>query len=318
MPLLAIAPLLIILTAYVGYGMVLNARAFSGGYLGWFTSLVKAVIAHSQEIVILREIVNLSSWIAHHVGAQVLATQAPAIRWMVGLNQWVGSVQSMATTLSGRVVDYAAWLKYRYIPRQIAAHTRPLTRAQRAAEAQAAAQAKTIAANAHAVPQIAKSAALTTVPTAVRPFVWELRWARTHWKVLTSLVAAPGLAELPFRLPKINFRLNRLEKGLLGLAGVGFVARALTKLGVGGVRCQGSKKYLNRLCGMDSNLLNALLADTLAIFGTISLVELAKGMQTLTPAAQYGIGSLIREAPADFTKVPEQALTDALSLIPGF
>ncbi len=65
--------------------------------------------------------------------------------------------------------------------------------------------------------------------------------------------------------------------GTLAALGVGI----LSKLGLGFLRCANFKKAGKRACGMDTSLLDALIADTLLIAGTLSLVEFAREMETV-------------------------------------
>jgi hypothetical protein len=57
------------------------------------------------------------------------------------------------------------------------------------------------------------------------------------------------------------------------------LAKALEKMGANYIRCSNSKKFGKRVCGMDTSALDALLASTVLIVGTVSLLEFAKGMQ---------------------------------------
>lgn len=62
-------------------------------------------------------------------------------------------------------------------------------------------------------------------------------------------------------------------------------------------QCRNVDKLGRRLCGMNGSLLDALLLDTLAIVGTLSLIEFVEECQRITPAVAEVMGKLIREAP---------------------
>lgn len=80
-------------------------------------------------------------------------------------------------------------------------------------------------------------------------------------------------------------RIGRLE-GLLTIAGLtALVAAVLTRLGAGWVRCSKVGRVGRAICGVEESLLDTLLVDTLAVFGTLSLVEFAHELQE-------GIGDL--------------------------
>ena len=77
-------------------------------------------------------------------------------------------------------------------------------------------------------------------------------------------------------------------------AALGALVYALGKLGIGWVRCSAVKSAGKRVCGMDRNLLDSLLADTLLIAGTLSLVEFAEEMRGVTETAVRPISTFWR------------------------
>lgn len=107
----------------------------------------------------------------------------------------------------------------------------------------------------------------------------------------TPAVAIPAPVALPGVIPKIE-DLERAKKWTLdqlgklsklgtvaGLVGVG--AAVLGRLGLGWVKCSRVSRVGKQVCGMDTSLLDSLLADTLLIVGTLSLVEFAHEMQAV-------------------------------------
>lgn len=76
---------------------------------------------------------------------------------------------------------------------------------------------------------------------------------------------------------------------------LGAVAYALAKLGASWVRCSNVKRLGRRVCGMDNSLLDALLADTLAVVGAISILELAHELQRIMPEVTDVVRAGIRE-----------------------
>lgn len=79
--------------------------------------------------------------------------------------------------------------------------------------------------------------------------------------------------------------IQRLRHVLTRQGAAALVGTALATLGLGFLRCPRFAKAGKQVCGMDANLLESLLADTLLIAGTISLVEFARGMQAVTADA---------------------------------
>lgn len=80
-------------------------------------------------------------------------------------------------------------------------------------------------------------------------------------------------------------RVKGLGVGAVGGAALGALAFALSKLGVSWARCNNVGRVGKNLCGMDQSLLEALLADSLLVLGTLSLAEFAREMVGVTDTA---------------------------------
>lgn len=106
-----------------------------------------------------------------------------------------------------------------------------------------------------------------------------IRETITKTAAVAGTITLPGLGRLERDAEAIRARLRSVEKalGISGLAGL--VAVGLSQIGLGHLSCSQNKRLLKGACGMDTSLLDALLADALLIAGTISLVEMAEGMQ---------------------------------------
>jgi hypothetical protein len=78
-------------------------------------------------------------------------------------------------------------------------------------------------------------------------------------------------------------RHRTLVAGTLAFAGA--VALALSRLKIGWLRCGNVSRVGKNICGMDGALLEALLADSLLIAGSLSLVEFAREMVGVTDTA---------------------------------
>jgi hypothetical protein len=91
-------------------------------------------------------------------------------------------------------------------------------------------------------------------------------------------------------------RLRRLERATVGAGAVVLVGTALARLGLGWVRCRNVGRVGKRICGMDFDLLDSLLADTLIIAGTLSIVQLAEDLlaveDDLVAAVRHGFKEL--------------------------
>jgi len=67
---------------------------------------------------------------------------------------------------------------------------------------------------------------------------------------------------------------------------VGLVAAALGRIGINWTRCGPMNRYGKNICGMNPQLLESLIADTVLILGTVDLVDFATGMQGIVEEAE--------------------------------
>lgn len=77
---------------------------------------------------------------------------------------------------------------------------------------------------------------------------------------------------------------------------LGLVIAALGKIGLGWARCSKVGKVGRSVCGMNADYLDDILAASLAIFGTISLVEVAREMQGITDEVTSAVRIFTRAA----------------------
>lgn len=108
--------------------------------------------------------------------------------------------------------------------------------------------------------------------------------------VVKAVAAAPAWVNGRFRgvehdLSAIRARLRNLERPAVIAAGAAVVGVALSRLGLGFLRCPRFARAGRQVCGMNAGLLDSLLADTALIVGTVSLVEFAREMQDITGRA---------------------------------
>lgn len=122
-------------------------------------------------------------------------------------------------------------------------------------------------------------------------------------RVVHAAHVAAGTLALPFpRIGRLERtvkaqakRLTRLEKVALGGLGVAAVAAALSRLGLGFLRCRNVQRTGRRVCGMDADLLESLLAASLLLSGSISLRQLARELQEPTRDVTRGLRALVDE-----------------------
>ena len=75
------------------------------------------------------------------------------------------------------------------------------------------------------------------------------------------------------------------------------VTLALSRLGLDWLRCSNTQKVGPRICGMDPSFVERFLLDTLALVGTVSLIEFIEDAQAVEGVALEALGGFIREMP---------------------
>lgn len=113
--------------------------------------------------------------------------------------------------------------------------------------------------------------------------------------VVEHAIALPAPIAIPKTLPRVGTLEREIADGLARLrdyakrfgpaALVGTVVFALSKLGLGWARCSRVNKVGKQVCGMNTSLLDSLLADTLLIVGTVSLVEMVRELEPIMKEA---------------------------------
>lgn len=100
-------------------------------------------------------------------------------------------------------------------------------------------------------------------------------------------IAVPKPSAIPGDLTRgidaIKRRLGALGRTLSPAGISGLVAGAvLSTLGLSWLKCRNVERAAKRACGMNPDILETLLAGTLAVFGTIGLVKFAEDVQDVT------------------------------------
>jgi hypothetical protein len=130
-------------------------------------------------------------------------------------------------------------------------------------------------------------------------------WAKHKVIVVEHAIAVPNVGAIPRTIPRVGGlereldavagKVRSLGKRLAPAALAGLVVAAIGRLGFGWVRCSKVGRAGRTLCGMNQDLLESLLFDTLLIVGSISVVEFAKELQAVEGAAVSGLRGFVRE-----------------------
>ena len=120
----------------------------------------------------------------------------------------------------------------------------------------------------------------------------EAHWAKSKVIVIERAVAVPNVGAIPRTIPRVGELEREAEAALrrarelarrFGPAVIlGTIVAAIARLGFGWVRCAKVGRAGRQVCGMNEDLLASLLADTLLVVGTVSLLEFAREMQLVT------------------------------------
>lgn len=149
-----------------------------------------------------------------------------------------------------------------------------------------------------------------TTTTVERVVVQRIGLSRRQVKAMiaAAIAAAVGAAgTLPGLWPRIRDlereavhdakRLRKLTWAGAFTSATALVVAALAKLGLNWIRCRNVKDAGRAVCRLDTGLLGELLTDGLLVFGTVSVVEFAKGLQEIEGEVIDVCSRLVREWP---------------------
>lgn len=195
------------------------------------------------------------------LGQAVQHTGAPFVTFVRYMATVFEAPAQQVALMAADLLHTLTLLRHQVIPRMIAAKVAWIPRHLAHLAAQVA--ALTARAPVHIVKQIEHTLAPVTKITI-------------HKAIAIPL---PRIGRLERAAELEAKRVNKLAKRIAPAALAALIAAQIAKLGAGWIRCSKMKKYGRNVCGMDQSLLDSLLADTLLIVGTISLVEFAEGLQ---------------------------------------
>ena len=296
MGILVLIPIEILVVMLVSLGMALTAKIQGN----WWSNFVNGLTPLARLILIkpLELAVNTARYIAHEFGLNWNSLQSWGVAFFGALYQWASLALGLAMDWPLYLVRLQYWLLDVAIPDAIKAALRGIHGSVKVVTRTLPAIERTIV----KFPKLSKAAAkalvAAAVATYVHPFLADLQWLRRHFHALThALDHALPIPTLP-TFPNIWKRLRALERKLSVPVGVALIVGALARLGIGWIRCNKVKQVGRRLCGLDDSLIEKFLLDSLAIFGLVSVVEFAEGLQAVEEEAVSIFGSLIREWPS--------------------
>jgi len=158
--------------------------------------------------------------------------------------------------------------------------------------------ARTVAESRAAASQVPR--AVTNITKVARYYPVTVQRVTGLPKLILATVSAAiagGAISIPFpRIGPFERDIAAIKKRLAGLrdvlgvgAIVGATGYALSKLGLADSQCSNAKRWNKGMCSAPNSWLENFLLGTIAIFGTLSLVEFAKTLQGITVATDAEI-----------------------------
>lgn len=296
MPVVVVLGLGVVLSAFVAYAISRLSNYWAQALVGWLATVLGSIpiiggVAEDQ-------IVKLARWIANAMGRAASSAEHLVASWLGGITQYVGAVAYWATEWPKELQLTVAWLLNKELPRLIAA----LPHVGQSLIHALAKQVKGLFAAVGDVERFVlkriRPIATAAAIAVLGPWYPLLRWLAQHAHTLGH--AIPRAIHFPKGLTRkeVERIANRAAKVALTAGVAAAVVAALRRLGLNLLRCRNVKRTLPRLCGMDANLLDSLLLDSLAIFSVISVVEFANDLRGIEDEAVGILHRLIREFPA--------------------
>jgi hypothetical protein len=278
--LLIVPPLALFVAWYILFGMHQSINV-------WLTTLLTRLV-HPQGSFLTRAALKAAAfavggilWIVNQVDHAISKAashgSAAVAHWFHGLTAWITHVAAAAEQYAVDVEHAIGRIVHHTIPHAIHVATVPIWRG---------------------IDHLERD--LHHLQQRLTHFARGIDRLLTH-RVLPALRHLEHVADvtIPRALGRIRTRVGQLEHDLThpSKAWVKRLARAMWAAALLGLLiralarrfpwlfCRKVKTVGGRICGLDSDLLNALLLDTLIISGTISVVAMAEELQRLEPAA---------------------------------
>lgn len=274
----------------VGFGLLVTWFVIYGMHRGnqdWLLPLLNA-LAHPQGSFLKRIVlkpVSLAaaaiSWIVSHVdhALSVAAshTIAPVAHWIHGIAAWISHVFWTAEHFAEATAHAFERLTAQTIPRAIHKAVAPVAHTARLGLREADLVAHRLRVYARGIDRLLHNRVLPGLRAVERAI--DITIPRALGRIRTRV----GTLEHDLTHPSRAW-LKRLARSMWAVALFGLLIRTLARR-FPWLFCRKVKSVGNRVCGLDTDLLNTLLLDTLLISGTVSIVQVARELQTIEGAA---------------------------------
>lgn len=295
MALLLAVPFLVVVTAFVVLGTAATSRAVGSAFTGWLRDA--GAVGRFVGGVTADLGIRLARWITRSVGAEWADLQRLAVTWLGGLAQWATVIITNALEWPLWLWRFQRWLLFVELPKLAKVVPVTVTHTFHVVTNRVVRVERTIVKVPRLSRAVAKALVASAIAAYVRPYLAPLHWLRSHFHALTAVL--PRALPIPTvpAIPNLRKRLARVEKLLAVGVGVAAVARALSRMRLGWIRCNKVGRLGRAACGLDEGLLESMLTDALAIFSVVSVVEFARELRAVEDEAIGIMGRLVREWP---------------------
>lgn len=272
--------LLLLLAAFVAYGLLAVSRSMGGGQLGWLTGSL--FVALYPLTWIAQQVVNLTKWLTHALGSHFEQVESNAVRWISAIATISNYTSESIAGIAYDLHDFSRWLVLTEIPKLVHALPNAVSTVVHGITKRIVTVERTIVKLPGLTKAQIRAAVAVAIPGLIAHDLPYFDWLRKHLKALEGVIAGGagavigGVTGLPKDLIGIRKRLARLEKlGVGGLA-AGAVALALAKLGVSWIRCNNWKRLGRGVCNLPSSVISDILGLITDVFILADICEVIK------------------------------------------
>lgn len=297
MPVLLAIGLAVVLTAFVAYAMAFMNRSVGGGFIGWLGSQIK----DTAEAVpwIGEQVVKLSEWLAHSIGAHYLEVEQHAVSWLTGLAEYAKFVAQSTFAIGYDLERFASWLLTTYLPRAIRNLPSSVTHLVHSITTRVVHVERTIVKLPGLTKAQVRAAVAGAIPGIIARDLPYFDWLKRHLKALERILAGAAGAVIGATIPihkdllGIKKRVGKLEKSLVGLAAAGLVATALARLGVSWIRCNNWKRLGRGICNLPAAAISDLLGLLTDVLILADICEVVKLLQDAYALVEQPLAELV-------------------------
>lgn len=277
---LLLIPMALILTAFVAYGLAFLTRSAAGGQVGWLTGFLK--ITAAPLVFIEQQVVNLTKWLSHAIGAHYAQVEYHASAWLGSMADTSDYISKSIAGIAYDLHDFSRWLVLTEIPKLVKGLPSSVTHLVHSVTTRVVHVERTIVKLPGLTKAQVRAAVAGAIPGVITQDLPYFDWLKKHLKTLERLIAGAAGAVLGAHIPLIKDltgirkRIGKLEHLLTRKASLALVATALATLGVSWIRCNNWKRLGRGVCGLPSSAITDLLGLITDVFILADICEVIK------------------------------------------